>query len=352
MPYEHDRILGPLPDLFRCTDGTPLTDPAQWPRRRQELLDAVVPLLYGGLPPAPGVLELTKLFVWRGRLHSWLIETGTAEKTITFELQLHTPEGPGPFPVLLTGDGCFGYCNDEVIREANHRGWLVARFNRTVLAKDDLTDQSRTGGLYEVYPDSTFGAIAAWAWGYHRCVDALLQIPEADGSRIAITGHSRGGKTTLLAAATDERILFTQDSASGAGGGGCFRYEQYESADEIRARHLEDGRSEQLADLMQVIPYWFGSGMHAYVGKEETLPFDQHFLKAAIAPRYLLQSNYPDDIWANPRGAEQTYLAAKALYAFLGAQDHIASVTRPGGHYQYPVDFARFLDFAEAARRG
>lgn len=352
MQYEHDCILGPLPELFRFQDGTRLTDPTRWPQRRQELLDAVVPLLYGGLPPLPQVLKLTKLFSWRGKLHSWLIETGTKDKTITFELQLHTPGGTGPFPVLLTGDGCFGYCTDEVIAQATRRGWLVAKFNRTVLAKDDLEDQRRVGGLYDVYPEGSFGAIAAWAWGYHRCVDALLQIPEADGSCIAITGHSRGGKTTLLAGATDERILFTQDSASGAGGGGCFRYAQYESETQVRARGLEDSRCELLEDLMRVIPFWFGSGMHAYVGKEDTLPFDQHFLKAAIAPRYLLQSNYLDDIWANPRGAEHTYLAARELYAFLGAEERIASVTRPGEHYQYPEDFARFLDFADAARRG
>ena len=31
----------------------------------------------------------------------------------------------------------------------------------------------RKGQLYDAYPDYTFGAIGAWAWGYSRCVDAL-----------------------------------------------------------------------------------------------------------------------------------------------------------------------------------
>lgn len=352
MTCKQDVILGALPDLFTFEDGSKLSDPKQWPKRRQELLDAVVPILYGGMPPKPEVLNVTHLFFWRDRLDSYLVETGTREKTVSFELQLIVPEGKGPFPVILTGDGCFGYCTDVVVQEANARGFIVAKFNRVVLARDDYDFHDRVGGLYDVYPGMSFGALAAWAWGYHRCIDALEQIALADSTCIAITGHSRGGKTTLLAAATDERILFVQDSASGAGGGGCFRYEQYTSDEEETLENREVLRSEQLKDLMPIVPYWFGPDIWKYVGKEAELPFDHHFLKAAIAPRWLLLSNSIDDIWANPRGSYQTYAAAKEVFRFLNVPNHIAANYRCGSHFHRFSDFCTFFDFIDAARSG
>ena len=50
------------------------------------------------------------------------------------------------------------------------------------------------------------GTIAAWAWGFQRCVDYLMTDRDIDTNRIAIVGHSRNGKAALLAAAFDERV--------------------------------------------------------------------------------------------------------------------------------------------------
>ena len=343
-----DKILEGFPDIFLCNDGTALQSPDQWPKRREELLNAIVPLLYGGLPPQPEVLRVSKLFHHRN-FYTYLIEAGTQERLVSFELRLHLPQGEGPFPVILTGDGCFACCTEQVIQEANRRGFMVAIFNRLMIARDNYEKADYTGGIYDVYPGSRFGAIAAWAWGYHRCVDTLEQMEFADSNCIAITGHSRGGKTTLLAAATDPRILFTQDNASGACGGGCFRYEQYVSQEEMRKYNIEDPRSERLEDLYPIVPYWLGQDIWQYIGKEYQLPFDQHFLKAAIAPRWLLQTNSLDDIWANPKGSYQTHLAAKEVYRFLNVEDRIASVYRYGPHDHRFEDFYHFFDFIECA---
>src|SRR5262249_35147873 len=43
------------------------------------------------------------------------------------------------------------------------------------------------------------GTLAAWAWGFHRCVDYLVTDSAIDPQRIASLGHSRNGKAALLA---------------------------------------------------------------------------------------------------------------------------------------------------------
>ena len=64
---------------------------------------------------------------------------------------------------------------------------------------------------------------SAWAWAAQRCVDALLTMDLVQSDGIAVTGHSRGGKTAILAGATDERIAVTNPNNSGTGGAGLLR---------------------------------------------------------------------------------------------------------------------------------
>ena len=152
----------------------------------------------------------------------------------------------------------------------------------------------------------------------------------------------------LLDGATDERFYMLNPNDSGAGGAGCFRYHM----DRPDAPEGVDKRSETLEDLMRAIPYWFAPAMHAYVGREEALPFDQHMLKACVAPRYLLQTEGLDDTWANPKGSYQTLLAAREVYKLLGAEDHIAAYYREGGHAHGYREYIQLLDFMQACLRG
>ena len=353
MNTSKDRILGPLPNPFLMKDGSTMKSREQWPQKRQELLDDMLPIFHGMLPPKPEIFHIRKLHQNARGCCTYMIEAGTKEKKLEFPMRIYFPKGQeGPLPVILTGDGCWMYWTDEIIREANAQGFLVAEFDRTILAEDDFRSDF-SHGLYPVYPEYQFGAIAAWAWGYHRCIDALELIDRADTSCIGISGHSRGGKTTLLAAATDERILFTQANCSGAGGAGCFRYEQYTNPFTGEAYENRDRRSEWLADFQRNnVPFWFGPKIFDYVGKEEELPFDLHYLKAAIAPRYLLETTSFDDVWADPVGAYQTFRGAKEIYKFLGVADHIASYYRYGEHFYGFREFQIFLEFIQAAKLG
>jgi dienelactone hydrolase len=336
-----DRILGMLPDVFLKPDGSRVQGAADWREQRARLLELVVQTEYGGLPPVPDSVEVELLSRAASYCHCRVHISH-----FTFCLRLYLPEkSKGPWPVILTGDGCYRNMNDRVIDEINRRGMIAAIFNRVEFAPD-LYNSDRTAGIYLMYPNSTFGAIAAWAWGYHRAMDALCTLDFVDASRVAITGHSRGGKTVLLAGATDERFAYVNPNNSGAAGSGCYRYHmELDNPPE----GVEDTRSEVLGDLLRAVPYWLGPAMRQYEQCEERIPFDQHMLKALVAPRVLLETEGLDDTWSNPKGTWQTHMAATEVWKLLGAPRNIAARYRPGGHAH---DFGAFEALMDRMQHG
>lgn len=330
-----------LPSLFRFDDGRPVRDAADWPQRRIEVARHVVDLQYGRLPPVPAAVRIERLNAsavnWIAGASYLTLRLVTEAPDFSFLLNLVIPPGEGPFPVLLHGDGCWRTATDSITQEVVERGFILAQFNRTEIVPD-IAASGRSVGLYREVPDGNFGALAAWAWGYHRCIDALVQLPEVDAAKIVITGHSRGGKTVLLAGATDERVAVTVGNCSGCGGAGCYRH--------------QGPQSETLGAIVRGFPHWFSRDLNAYIGREEALPFDQHFLKALVAPRALLTCEALGDLWANPSGTHVTYEAARELYRFLGVETRIGLRTREGGHAHSHADWCAGLDFATEQLRG
>jgi hypothetical protein len=340
-----------LPDLFAWPDGRRVATREEWAARRQAWLETIVDVEYGGLPPGPTALDVETLC--RGSIRSLpgnpghrtcRINCEGGERPFSFCARLVFPRSPDPVPVIATGDACWWWCpRRTTIEKVLQRGYALAIFNRTEMAADlghaDCPDKTRrAGGLYDVYPGLSFGALAAWAWGYHRCVDFLLTMPFIDARRIAVSGHSRGGKTTLLAGATDERIAVVNDNASGAGGSAVFR-------------HAGDG-AETLKTIVEAFPSWFGPAFRAYAGREEELPFDQHVLPAAVAPRSLLLTYALDDRWSNPEGMVQSVMAAGEVFRFLGCPGNLAFHLRPGVHAHAPEDWDVLLDFLDWKWKG
>jgi hypothetical protein len=323
------QVLGP--DLLRFNSGQAVHLATQWPMRRDEVRGHLLPLAYGCIPPAPAQTAAIQLHMAPARQFPGV--KGVRLLTLRVEvvakhaflMQVFVPDGDTAMPVVLSGDGCWHNATDQVIAEVLRRGHIFAQFNRVEVAADPSPPS--------VGAQNTSCALAWWAWAYHRAVDALSSLAFVNPAAIAVVGHSRGGKAALLAGATDDRIALTCANNSGAGGAGCFR--------------IQGEGAETLGDLLEKFPHWMNPALHAFVGRENELPFDQHFLKALIAPRALLTTEALDDHWANPVGTWQTHLAAAQVYELLSAKEKIACKFRSGGHEHNFEDWCAFLDFAD-----
>jgi pimeloyl-ACP methyl ester carboxylesterase len=249
------------------------------------------------------------------------------------------------------------------IEQSIDRGYAVASFWNGDVVPDDkeaaeaVLRQMRAPGADERGPADT-ATIAMWAWCFHRAVDYLVTDSALDAKRIAVVGHSRNGKTALLAAAFDERVALAIPSQAGCGGTAPCRV-----APEL-SNEGPTGRSvvETVRRINTSFPHWFCGNFKAFNEGREKLPFDQHALIALCAPRPVLVSNATEDLWANPSGQFEMLRAADPVYRLvagdgLGAQQmpevgkllpsRLGYFIRPGKHSMTREDWAAWLDYAD-----
>jgi hypothetical protein len=124
-------------------------------------------------------------------------------------------------------------------------------------------------------------------------------------------------------------------NGSGCGGAGCYR--------------IEGEKVETLGKITEPdrFAHWFHPRLRWFDGREDQLPFDQHMLKALVAPRALICTEADEDHWANPLGTRATTLAAQEAFEFLDAGTKNGLHHRPGTHDLTPADWQAILDFAE-----
>jgi len=190
-----------------------------------------------------------------------------------------------------------------------------------------------------------WGAIAAWAWGFSLMIDALEDDTEVTPRRYITWGHSRYGKSALLAAAFDKRIDGVIAHQSGTGGASLNRRKKGES---IKA-------------ITDSYPHWFAEAYAEYAGREQEMPVDQHHLLALEAPRPILLGNARRDVWSDPNGAFRAAMGANPVYELYGSRGldqtrlndwnpeaDIAFWIRPGTHGVVKEDWPAFLEFLDA----
>ncbi|NLL82746.1 MAG: hypothetical protein GX230_00720 [Lentisphaerae bacterium] len=328
------------PDLLTSANGAAVTA-NNWPARRSELTELILPHQFGGLPPKGERTEV--LCRARSmprdmpgiRFHIYEVRVFfDATRSLSFTLWLWLPPGEGPFPVLLDGDGCWRYFHSpRVVQQIVARGNIAALIDRTEVAADNPPEH-RKSGLYRFFPDAEFAQLSVWAWAMQRAVDALLTLPQVRTDAIAVTGHSRGGKTALLAGATDERIALTNPNCSGIGGAGLHR--------------LKGAGSETINSFYgsgNIV--WFGELFRKCRYRDAELPYDNHFLHAMVAPRLLLITDAYEDPGANPAGTYAACLDARRVFELLDAPQSIAWCIREGGHAHLPQDYDTLLDMMD-----
>jgi (4-O-methyl)-D-glucuronate---lignin esterase len=190
--------------------------------------------------------------------------------------------------------------------------------------------------------------IMAWAWGIHRVVDYLVQQKEINSREIAVVGHSRLGKTALVAAAFDDRIALAIPHQAGCGGTAPSR--------------CHNPKAETVARINSSFPHWFNDTFKKFNDDTDRLPFDQNGLVALCAPRPVLFTNAMDDQWANPEGQFEILNSAGSVYRFVGSggldadkmpepgkliNSNLGYYIRPGKHSMTREDWKIFLDFAD-----
>ena len=348
------KVLGKLPDLFTFDHGQKVTSIADWRERRRELIRSCVEMQYGDVLPKPEFLEAEPLITPRipGWASVWKVKTGTYTKPVTFTIYAYIPEGDGPWPTVIDGDLCWDACHfsgvlhAEIIQKFVSRGIMFVAFNRCELAPD-VRNPRRTGNLYETYGDHEFGAIAAWAWGFSRTLDALIKLGLADTSCITFTGLSRGGKAALLAGALDERATIVNPEGSGTSGAGCYRIYAETTQEDGTADH-----AETLKEIYQNFPDWLCRRLEPYLEAEAELPFDQHFLKALVAPRVLFCSEALSDAHAGPVNTYQSSVAAREAWKLYGKPENVLWYWRPGVHAHLPEDMDMLIEVIEREWKG
>ncbi len=333
-----------LPDpLVRMADGVPrpIATVGEWTERREELLDLFRRWVLGSTPPPPARLDVRVTDERRevgATARQLQLAFGPGSKA-TLRLEVLIPDaadntsgargsGTAALPVFMT--------------QQNHRPWALIAVRRgyigVVYAGADVLDDTDT--FAAAYAEYDWSRLTRRAWAAGRCIDYLLEnVPQADAERIVLTGHSRNGKLSLIAAAMDERVSAVISSSSGAGGSMPFR--------SFGEQHF--GESIEL--LTRAFPDWFHPRLRFFSGREHKLPVDMHQLVALAAPRPCLLSSALNDAVESVWALQQTYLEAQRVYRLLGAGDRLDLLWRPGGHETWTTTIEQYLDWCDAQLR-
>jgi len=326
-----------LPDPFMMNSGQRVSTLEDWKQRRAEITEMLLHYEYGHLPPAPTSMAVEEetvrdAFDGKAKVHEFVLRMN-GKDGFSMHAGVIIPTSGGPkFPVIVAVNPVYGKHNEPTARQVIERGYAFAGFAYHDVDNDK---DDRSVGIYPFYPQCDGGSLAVWAWGAMRVADYLSTRNDIDMSKVAVTGHSRCGKAALLAGALDERFALVAPHASGSGGAGSF--------------HIQPKGVETLDMITQPkrFHYWFSPRLREFKGREDRLPFDQHFLKALVAPRGLLCVIGLGDVWANPLGTQQTNLAALPVFEFLNAKDKEALWFRDGGHDEEARDWDALCDFAD-----
>ncbi len=191
-------------------------------------------------------------------------------------------------------------------RDIVSRGYAVATFCYCELYPDKEHILSENESVFRIFDkadiDKEPRCIAAWTWGDCRVLDLLETLPFIDRSKIGVAGHSRLGKTAMLAGAYDTRFALAVSNSS-CGGGAAMNRHNY---------------GETLQFAVAYFPCWYKPAMRKYAEDIESMPIDAQHVLAAMAPRMIYVLSGTKDYWADPKGEFMSLAEAGKIYALFG----------------------------------
>ena len=357
-----------LPDVLKTTSGKTIRNEEKWEKfRRPEVLKLFEDHIYGQMPTDYDSISYALTEDDRPEMDGKAVlkQIGVTVyrkgNSAQINVVLFVPtQAKKPVPVFLLINNR-GKENTDPTRAKKSEFWpaemvidngfAIAAFHVSDLAPDNK-DTYATGVLQKLYPeqlkkDNGMKAIGAWAWGASRVMDYFETDKDIDAKKVIVVGHSRGGKTSLWAAAQDRRFAACITNCSGNTGAALAR-RQF---------------GERISRINATFPHWFNNNYKKYNDKENALPVDQHMLIALIAPRPVYATNASKDLWADPKGTFLALKAAEPVYALYGIKSglpndppgidkpvigsHFGYHNREGEHNMTVYDWGNFIRFAK-----
>ncbi|HEY3755423.1 MAG TPA: glycoside hydrolase family 28 protein [Opitutaceae bacterium] len=378
-----------LPDVLVANDGARVTTLGQWKQRRVEMRRILEYYAVGQMPPAPGNVtgtETKSATVLNGTVRYRLVHlTFGPRSELSLNIGIFTPAkgalfpaiiyqgGPPPdaplLPRLPLGPGqgrgvdallpatptnrpapaagpeaaftrpTTAEAVAERFAQVFHRGYALVIYNNNDCAEDTTLREPngswafRTTRFFPAYPGYDWGVLAAWAWGASRIADYLQTDPWIDGTKLIITGASRAGKSSMIAAAFDDRLMGAP-VVTGGGGIGAYRI--------AGARG-----SESLEAMLKKYPNWFSPNLHPFWGQREKLPFDEHWFLALCAPRPFIALEGDADRISLPEAVRASIEGAKPAYDLYGMPDRLGVHYSHHAHAFTEEDWTALMDFAD-----
>ncbi len=358
--------LAELPNPLKQADGTVITTREQWEKTlRAETLQHFRENIYGITP-------IGKPAGFKSTVTREIPDALDGKATVRFiEITYNTPKGERKIhPVVVLPNeakkpvAAFLLINNRrpdlldpdkpneffPVREIIARGYAAVGFHYGDVDIDKKDGYEKgVRAQYDPQPPAAnaWASVAAWAWGASRVLDHLETEPRINAGKVAVIGHSRGGKTALWAGAEDTRFAMAISNDSGCTGAAISRGKAGES----------------VAKINELFPHWFCGDYKKYSHNEEALPVDQHQLVGLIAPRPAYVASAIEDTWADPKAEFRSCVEAAPIYALYGMKTvetnefppigkplHTGQVgyhVREGKHDLKLVDWNRFMDFAD-----
>lgn len=334
-----------LPNPLVLANGQRVVTSDDWRQRRREMTDALLYWQYGRLPAVPAV-----------RAENVRVETVTVEGLDAAPTRIMAELVFGPDEALRMTVGCWvpgdakaaaptilaiepvwwsdPFLRRGIVARLLSQGYAFAGFDHNALASYE--DPNRCAAR-QAYPQADWGVVGIAAWGCSVTLNWLETQPEIDAGHVAVWGHSRRGKSAILAGALDERFAAVAPHQSGMAGSALYR---------VRGKG-----AQQLEQLLE--RYWLTERAFSFIDREEAMPFDQHFLAALVAPRPLYIYVGTQDAWGNPAGERAAVDAVRPVYQWLGHPERLvaefvdADHIDPGGPAGDP-GWDSLLDFLDA----